>query len=101
MQEFRREDNDEYKKFLRMSPELFDELLGFIEKDVQKEYTVFCDPIPAKVKLAATLKFLASGMNYAELQYLFRVHKSTLSQFIPEVCEAIYMRLKGHIYEGM
>ena len=94
MQEFCSEDIDEYPRFLRMSPALFDEILCLIENNVTKEYTAFCDPIPAKIKLAATLKFLASGMNFAELQHLFCVHKSTLSQFIHEVCEAIYIRLK-------
>ena len=77
-----------------MSPVLFDELLGLIESDIQKETTQLRDPISAKVKLAATLKFISSGMNYSELQHLFRVHKSTLSKFIPEVCEAIYLRLR-------
>ena len=94
MQEFCSEDVDEYQRFLRMCPALFDEILCLIENDVTKEYTVFHDPIPAKIKLATTLKFLASGLNYAELQHLFCVHKSTLSQFIPEVCEAIYVILK-------
>ncbi|XP_057299342.1 uncharacterized protein LOC130629968 [Hydractinia symbiolongicarpus] len=62
--------------------------------DIEKKTTHLRDPIPAKVKVAATLKFLSCGINYVELQYLFRVHKSNLSQFIPEVCEAIYMQLK-------
>ena len=50
--------------------------------------------VPAKVKLAATLRFLAIGVTYADLQYTFRIHKSTLSIIIPEVCDAIYARLK-------
>ena len=63
MQEFRTEDTEEYYKFVRMSPVLFDKLLGLIESDIQKETTQLRDPISAKVKLAATLKFLSSGMN--------------------------------------
>ena len=49
-----------------MSPSSFDELLQLIEGDIQKQTTRFHDPIPAKVKLVATLKFLSSGMNYAD-----------------------------------
>ena len=30
----------------------------------------------------------------ADLQHLFRVHKSTLSKFIPQVYQAIYNQLK-------
>ena len=55
--------------------------------------------VPAKIKLAATLRFHAMGSTYADLQgdlqYTFRIHKSTLSAIIPEVCDAIYARLKG------
>lgn len=95
MQELRQENIEEYIKFLKMPPMFFDEILQLIEEDIKKQNTILREPIPAKVKLAATLKFLSSGMNYVELQYLFRVHKSTLCQFIPKVCEAIYTRMKG------
>ena len=50
--------------------------------------------IPPNIKLAAPLKFLSTGANYAELQHIFRINQSTISKFIPEVCEAIYTRLK-------
>ena len=58
-------------------------------------------PLLPKIKLAATIRFLATGASYADLQHLFRVHKSTLSKIIPEVCEAIYSNLKKTpIFEG-
>lgn len=38
--------------------------------------------IPAKVKLAATLKFLSTGSSYADLQYHFGIHDSRLSKFV-------------------
>ena len=72
MHELRSEEIEEYTRLLRMPPNLFDELLQLIE-DIQKQTTQLREPIPAKVKLAATLKFLTSGINYADLQYLFRV----------------------------
>ena len=101
MHELRTEEIMEYTKFLWFTPALFDNLLELIEMDIQKQETVLREPIPAKVKLAVTLQFLSSGMNYGELQYLFRVHKSTLSKFIPEVCEAIYFRLKDKYLKVM
>ena len=52
------------------------------------------DSLSPKLKLAATIRFLATGACYADLQHLFRIHKSTLSKIIPEVCEAIYKHLK-------
>lgn len=61
LQEFRLEDGDEYKKFLRMSSDNFDELLYLILPDIQKTDTSFREAIPAKIKLAVTLRFLSTG----------------------------------------
>ena len=94
MQELHVEESEVYQKFLRLSPEMFDELLVLVEPYIQRKTTVLHEPIPAKIKLAATLKYLSTGMNYSDLQHLFRIHKSTLSQFIPNVCEAIYSQLR-------
>ena len=53
VQEFQTEDRFEYSKFVRMLPENFEELLYLITKSIEKKRTVICDPIPARVKLAA------------------------------------------------
>ena len=94
MLELRSEELHEYRRFLRMTPEIFDEILHLVEPYIKKESTILRDAIPAKMKLAATLRYLSTGTNYSDLQHMFRIHKSTLSKFIPEVCEAIFMRLK-------
>ena len=94
VQELRSEEEMEYQKFLRMSPDAFDKLLSLIENDVTKQDTVMRDAVPAKVKLAATIRYLAMEVTCSDLQYTFRVHKSTLSRIIPEVCDPIYTRLK-------
>ena len=94
LQEFRFEDHIEYQQFLRMGPDVFDELLCSVEAAIEGQNTAMRDAIPAKLKLAATIRFLATGACYADLQHLFRIHKSTLSKFIPDVCDAIYKKLK-------
>ena len=58
---------------------MFDKFLQLTETNIQKE---------------TTFKFLPSGMTYTDLQHLFHVHKSTLSKFIPQVCQEIYSQLK-------
>ena len=48
-----------------MTPDNFNELelLKLIETDIQKQNTHLRDAIPAKIKLAVTLRFLATGSN--------------------------------------
>ena len=55
-------------------------------------------PISAEEKLAVTLRYLATGESYERLQYQFRIHKSTICKFLPDVCEAIYNELKSEYF---
>ena len=90
---FRREDPTEFKQFLRMDSETFDELLGLVEHSICKQNTTMRDALEPRLKLAVTIRFLATGVCYTDL-HLFRIHKSMLSKIIPEVCDAIYAELK-------
>ena len=99
VQELRSEEEMKYQKFLRMSPDAFDELLSLIENAATKQDTVMRDAVPGKVKLAATIRYLVTGVTYSDLQYTFRIHKSTLSRIIPEVCDAIYARFKEDYFK--
>ena len=93
LNEFLLEEEKEYRKYLRISPETFDELLELVSADIKKQGTVMRSSIPPKIKLAAKIRFLWTGASYADLQYQFRLHKSTLTSIIPEICEAIYNKL--------
>ena len=45
LRELLMEDEGEYKKFLRMTPEIFDDLINLIECDIKKKSTIMRDPI--------------------------------------------------------
>ena len=47
------------------------------------------DPMSPGVKLAVTLRHLATGDNYTTLQYAVRVASQTFEKFVPEVCDTI------------
>ena len=74
-----------------MAPENFEELLRYIKEDILKEDTHLRESISLEIKLALTIKFLASDNSYQDLSMCFRVHKSTIAKFI-EVCQSIYTR---------
>lgn len=57
---------------------------------ITKQTTIMRRPIDPEVKLAITLRFLATGESFESLMYQFRVHSSTIAKFIPEVCTKIY-----------
>jgi len=89
MNELQVEDQASFRNFLRVDPALFNELVDRVGPLIQKEDTFFRKALPAPLKLAITLRHLATGGSYRTLQYGFRVAYNTISNFIPEVCEAI------------
>lgn len=91
------EDASEFSKFCRMSPTDFDFLLNKIEPMIEKNQTRLRMPIPPKIRLALTLRYLATGDSYQSLHYLFKISTSAISLIIPEVCKAINSVLKDQI----
>lgn len=83
------EDQLEYKRCLRMTPENFEQLLSMVKDIIQCKDTIMRDAITAEVKLQVTLNFLATGNSYRSLSHFFRVSRPAISKFIPEVCDAI------------
>ena len=55
-----------------------------------KQTTKFRTSIPAEECLGITLQYLATGEIYESILYQFRIHRTTISQIIQEVCNAIY-----------
>ncbi|VDI75621.1 Hypothetical predicted protein [Mytilus galloprovincialis] len=89
MTELRREDRQSFVHFLRMPTEMFDEILQRVGPRIAKQNTFYRNPLEPGLKLAITLRHLASGAKYRSMQYGWRVPHNTISVFIPEVCQAI------------
>ena len=89
MPEMERDDLQSYRNFLRVHPDFFQELEARIGPRIQKKTTFYRRPLSAGLKLAITMRHLATGETYTSLQYSFRVGRSTITKLIPEVCEAI------------
>ena len=82
-----------------MTPENVNEILVLIRDDIAKKDTPMRELIPLEIRLAVTIRFLATGTTFEDLSMCFRVYKSTIGNFLPEVCEAIYRRLKNDFFQ--
>ena len=73
--ELRRED---FVNFLRMPPWMFDELLERVGTRISKQRTAYRAPLEPGLKLALTLRHLASGSDCVDMQYAWRVPQNTI-----------------------
>jgi len=89
MVELETEDVPAFRNFLRMEPAMFQELLLRVGPRIERQHTWFRRPLEPGLKLALTIRHLATGDSYKSLMYSFRVAHNTISIFIPEVCAAI------------
>lgn len=89
-------DREDYRRFMRMNPETFHELLGKVRPFIEKKTTNMRKPISAEEKLAVTLRYLATGENFKSLSFLFRIHDTTISNFVPvAVVVVLYRKDEG------
>ncbi|XP_034039667.1 putative nuclease HARBI1 [Thalassophryne amazonica] len=97
MKELHAEDVSAFTNFMRLEPPAFLELLTRIAQRITKQDTNYRKALEPGLKLAITLRFLATGNSYKSLQYGFRVAHNTISVFVPQVCQAIIEELSDEV----
>ena len=85
--------DEDFKEFLRIEPEMFYELVERLSPHIQKQRTRFREPICPPLRIAITLRFLATGQNLKAIAWHFRVAHNTISGIIKETVAAII-----HVY---
>ncbi|CAH1966479.1 unnamed protein product [Acanthoscelides obtectus] len=108
------QDGNDFKNFMRMDYDTFMMLqdkvslvlcykiafndyykINFkVRLDIEKQDTYLRSSISSELRLAITLRFLATGDSYRSLEYLTRVSASTISLLVPHVCQAVYSHLQ-------
>ena len=89
MVELRREDPRTFKNFMRLSPDLYDEVFERVKGRITKQFTWFRKPVDPGLKLAVTLRHLASGSSYSDMKFSWRLPHNSISLIVREVCQAI------------
>lgn len=88
---------EDYRNFLRMDGESFDNLLELVRPDIEKKDTNMREAIPASQRLSITLRYLASGTDLEDLKFTCAIAPQTLESIIMETCSAITKALKENI----
>ena len=78
-----------FTNFMRMTTEFFEMIKTRLEPRLARQVTNYRAPISVGEKLALTIRYLATGESYTSLSCQFRVGRSTISKFLPQVCRAI------------
>ncbi|XP_076042092.1 uncharacterized protein LOC143025993 [Oratosquilla oratoria] len=95
MVELRHEDPSSFQNFMRMSPAMFDELLNRLTPRLTRPSTNYRANLEAGLKLAVTLRHLASGTKYRDMAYGWRVPHNTISKVVREVCQSVSLKKDG------
>jgi len=64
---------------------------------ITKQNTRFRESVPADMKLAITLRCMATGDSFMSLMYLFKVSKQFISSVLPAVLKAIIESLQDYV----
>ena len=74
---------------MRMEPAMFHELVERMTPRIEKLKTNYRSPLSPGLRLAVTLRYLATGDAYRSLMYYFRVPHNTIFGIVKEVCAAL------------
>lgn len=91
MMELEKENPVLYKNFMRLDAAMFHDIVNQVTPYIKKKATNCRKPLEPGLKVAVTLRFLATGESFKSLGYQFRVAPNTISCFVPQVCRAIVM----------
>ncbi len=92
-----RSEPEDWRNYMRMDEATYLELLQLVSPKIEKQSTVMRQSISPHERLSATLRFLATGRTYKDMQYSAIISQQSLSSIIPETCHAIYESLKKYI----
>ena len=89
IKELRIMDKENYFKYFRMSPTIFDYLLKLIKPHIKHKFT-HRFPIGPAERLAITLRLLATGDSQQTVAFSYRIGVSTVNYIFYETLDAIW-----------
>ena len=79
---------EDYRNFLRMDEESFDELMDMLTPLIQKKDTRMRQSITPLERLSVTLRYLATGNTFEDLKFLCAISPQTIGRIVVETCSS-------------
>lgn len=95
--ELRNFERNDFKHFLRMNDECFDEILTLVNPFIKKQNTSMREAIPASQRLSITLRYLATGNTFEDLKFISAISPQSIGKIVIETCEALIYCLRNYI----
>ena len=91
------EDEAAFKRLTKITPEMWHHILGRVGPQIQKQDTERRLALEPGLKLAVTLRYLATGETFRSLVFGYMKSHSSIVQFLPEVYEAIMLEFSPEV----
>ena len=82
-----------------MDEETYLKLLSLVSPAIEKQETLMQKTISPHERLIATLRFLATGQTYEDLQFTTFISAQALGKIIPDM-QGHYRSFTARVYEG-
>ena len=82
--------DDQWYENFRVTKGTFAFILSKVNEEISHKDTVMPNAVPAKIRLAITLYFLASTAEYKTIANLFGVSPAFVCICVKEVCQAVW-----------
>ena len=83
-------DREYFFRFMRMSPDWYEQLLSIVAPKLQRQKTHLREPISPSERLTLTLRYLASGESQQSLSFSFRISRTAISNILADTCEKVW-----------
>ena len=101
----RNDSPEDYKNYLRMSDENVQYLIAKVKPLIAKQDTLMRNTITPEARIAANLRFLATGRSFEDIKFAAIISPQALGKIIPDVqgyirgCKARLFESKKTLYD--
>lgn len=86
-----------FREYMKMTEESYVQLLNLVNDSIEKQDTIMRPSISSHERLAATLRYLATGEKLSDLQARCNISRAALSSILATTLRAIVVALRDQV----